>query len=90
MVSLVFLGAIGPPPIRRYDELPQQAIPPDRRHGRRLIAWFLCRTGRRGRLWPRRAEEGFAVAAAEQEDEPLQVGAQLGDAVGGVANEAVE
>src|SRR5579875_1045361 len=31
--------------------------------------------------------EGEAVAAAEQEDEPLQAGAQLGDAVGQVADE---
>src|SRR5215472_7597376 len=31
-------------------------------------------------------EEGFAVVAAEQEDEPLQVLAQLGGAVGGVAD----
>ena len=33
------------------------------------------------------AEQGLAVAAAEQEDEPLQVAAQLGQAVGGVADE---
>jgi hypothetical protein len=36
------------------------------------------------------AEEGLAVAAAEQEDEPFQVLAQLGEAVGGVADELVE
>ena len=34
-----------------------------------------------------RAEEGFAVAAAVQEDEPLQVGAQFVQAVGGMAGE---
>jgi hypothetical protein len=33
------------------------------------------------------AEQGLAVAAAEQEDEPLQVASQLGQAVGGVADE---
>src|SRR5206468_2644320 len=38
----------------------------------------LCRAG---------AEQGLAVAAAEQEDEPLQVAAQLGQAAGGVADE---
>jgi hypothetical protein len=38
----------------------------------------LCRAG---------AEQGLAVAAAEQEDEPLQVITQLGQAVGGVADE---
>jgi len=32
---------------------------------------------------PSDAKEGFAVAAAEQEDEPLQVAARLGQAVGG-------
>jgi hypothetical protein len=32
-------------------------------------------------------EQGLAVAAAEQEDEPLQVITQLGQAVGGVADE---
>ena len=37
-----------------------------------------------------RAEEGLAVTAAEQEDKPFQVAAQLGDAVGGVANEVLE
>jgi hypothetical protein len=37
-----------------------------------------------GRSW---AEEGLAVVAAEQEDEALQVVAQLGQAVGGVADE---
>jgi len=34
-----------------------------------------------------KAEQGLAVAAAEQEDEPLPVAAQLGQAVGGVADE---
>ena len=34
-----------------------------------------------------KVKEGLAVAAAEQEDEPLQVAAQLGQAVGGVADE---
>jgi hypothetical protein len=34
-----------------------------------------------------RAEQGLAVIAAEQEGEPVQVLAQLGDAVGGVADE---
>jgi hypothetical protein len=34
-----------------------------------------------------RAEQGLAVAAAEQEDEPFQVITQLGQAVGGVADE---
>jgi hypothetical protein len=34
-----------------------------------------------------RAEEVFAVAASEQKDEPVQVLAQLGGAVGGVADE---
>jgi hypothetical protein len=38
----------------------------------------LCRVG---------AVQGLAVAAAEQEGEPLQVAAQLGQAVGGVADE---
>jgi hypothetical protein len=33
------------------------------------------------------AEEVPAVAAAEQEDEPLQIGAQFAQAVGGVADE---
>jgi hypothetical protein len=33
------------------------------------------------------AEELLAVAAAEQEDEPLQIAAQLGDAVSRVADE---
>ena len=32
----------------------------------------------------------FAVAAAEQEDEPFQVAAQLGQAVGGVTDEFSE
>jgi hypothetical protein len=36
----------------------------------------------------RAAEQGLAVAAAaDQEDKPLQVRAQLADAVGGVAGE---
>jgi hypothetical protein len=34
-----------------------------------------------------KVKEGLAVAAAEQEDEPLQVITQLGQAVGGVADE---
>ena len=34
-----------------------------------------------------KVKEGLPVAAAEQEDEPLQVAAQLGQAVGGVADE---
>jgi hypothetical protein len=33
------------------------------------------------------AEQGLAVVAAEQEDEPVQVLAQLADVVGGVADE---
>jgi hypothetical protein len=40
--------------------------------------------GRTVRSW---AEELLAVAAAEQEDEALQVVGQLGQAVGGVADE---
>jgi hypothetical protein len=32
-------------------------------------------------------EEGLAVTAAEQKGEPVQVGAQLREAVGGVADE---
>jgi hypothetical protein len=40
--------------------------------------------GRSFRSW---AEELLTVAAAEQEDEAFQVLAQLGQAVGGVANE---
>ena len=40
--------------------------------------------GRGSRSW---AEELLAVAAAEQEDEPLQVTVQFVQAVGGVANE---
>ena len=39
-----------------------------------------------GEPWSR-AEGLLAVAAAEQEDEPLQVAVQLLDAVGGVAGE---
>jgi hypothetical protein len=35
----------------------------------------------------RAAEQGLAVAAADQEDKPLQVRAQLADVVGGVAGE---
>jgi len=38
----------------------------------------LCRVG---------AAQGLAVAAAGQEDEPVQVATQLGQAVGGVADE---
>jgi hypothetical protein len=34
----------------------------------------------------REAEQGPAVAAAKQEDEPLQVGVQVLEAVGGVAD----
>jgi hypothetical protein len=34
-----------------------------------------------------RTEQGIVVTAAEQEDEALQVLAQLADAVGGVAGE---
>src|SRR5215470_2901324 len=37
--------------------------------------------------WRWKAEQGLAVAAAEQEGEPFQVLTQLGDAVGGVADE---
>jgi len=33
------------------------------------------------------AEERLAVAAAEEKDEPLQVLVQLGDVIGGVADE---
>src|SRR5262249_21344616 len=40
-----------------------------------------------GGTWRREAEQGLAVAAAEQEDEPLQVAAQFVQAVGGVADE---
>jgi len=36
------------------------------------------------------AEQGLAVAAAEQEDEPFQVLAQLADAVGGMTHEVVQ
>jgi hypothetical protein len=39
-------------------------------------------------LW--RAEEGFAVAAAEQENEPAQVSAQLAGVVGRVADEVFQ
>ena len=44
----------------------------------------LGRAGRSSRSW---AEELLAVAAAEQEDEPVQVAAQFARAVGGVAGE---
>ena len=36
------------------------------------------------------AEQGLAVASAEQEHEPLQVLAQLADVIGGVANEVLQ
>jgi hypothetical protein len=42
------------------------------------------------RLLPRRAEEGFAVVAAEEEGEAVQVLAQLADVVGGVADECFQ
>ena len=52
-----------------------------------MTAWRILR-------WPggpcgsrRWAEEGFAIAAAEQEGKALQVLAQLRDAVGGMADE---
>ena len=32
-------------------------------------------------------EQGLAVAAAEQEDEPFQIGLQVQDSVGGVTGE---
>jgi hypothetical protein len=43
-----------------------------------------------GWLVPCRAEERFTVTAAEQEDEPVQVIAQLAGVVGEVAGEAFE
>ena len=43
----------------------------------------------RGEAWSW-AEEGLAVAAAEQEDEPFQVLVQLGNPVGGVAGEVFQ
>jgi hypothetical protein len=50
-----------------------------------------ARKARRRRGWPAGpwswAEELLAAAAAEQEDEPVQVLAKLGQAVGGVAGE---
>ena len=36
------------------------------------------------------AEEGFAVAAAEEEDEPVQILSELGGAVAGVADEVCQ
>jgi hypothetical protein len=45
---------------------------------------------RGARLSRRPAEEGFAVAAAEQENEPVQVVAQLAGVVGRVTDEVFE
>ena len=50
---------------------------------RRILGWPGSLAGSRRR----EAEQGLAVAAAEQEDKALQVAAQLRDAVGGVADE---
>jgi hypothetical protein len=52
----------------------------------RASLWWVTLSGVRLSAVPDRTG-GFAVAAAEQEDEALQVLAQLADAAGGVADE---
>ena len=49
----------------------------------------LCLVGVGSRAWGARswAEEGPAITAADQEDEPFQVAAELAKAVAGVAGE---
>jgi hypothetical protein len=53
------------------------------RKARRILGW----PGNLAGSWRRKAGQRLAVAATEQEDEPLQVLAQLADVIGGVAGE---
>src|SRR5215467_294777 len=70
--------------------MPNASVPPVPSGGRGVRCQadrILDRSGHRAGYFIGHAERGLAVAAAEQEDEPLQVITQVGRAVGGVADE---